>query len=254
MTLKKLWLCLAFLCHDVAAPAEDPEVRVRNNQLTIETDSPRPLLKVLDVLQRRFGWWIDYEDQTYDLRETTDMTSKEWLRLHPDDPSRALDPAHGRLRADLPVSLGTHGVDESKVLQDLVEQYNLQALPGLYHVEKTPSNRFHLVGVSRYAQGAARPLDRVISIRLPQQSALDRVEALAKACSSGKVSIIPATLPVNVMGQIVLKPLVTNDSCRTEFDRLLGALPTPAVLRLLADPGSQTFYLNVANAGLRPTN
>ena len=240
---------LIFLLLPQAQVTQPPETHFSTAEGVVEITvrSMRPWQQIQSILFHKYGWIIDYEDPAYDIRETTDATSPEWIRLHPDNPSRALDPKGGLFQGRFREPR-TGSIDEQKTLEDLVDQYNRQSLPGFFRSEHSADGRYHVIGRSRYHDTTLTVLDKPITLHFKQESAADRLSVLTQECSEPGNSIVSGMTPMNAASQTLMKAAVARGNCRDEFDRVLNALPTSSVLRLLFDPGGHTSYLNIANA------
>lgn len=64
----------------------DPIIDLKESELEIMANSPRPLDSIVAALAKRNGWHINYEDPVYGDEDIVDDTAPSWLEKHPDGP------------------------------------------------------------------------------------------------------------------------------------------------------------------------
>ncbi|HTY84272.1 MAG TPA: hypothetical protein VMB19_08630 [Silvibacterium sp.] len=203
--------------------------------MRISADSPRPLEQALDGLQQKYKWAVDYEDPRYtsrtDLRETDLHT---WL------------PAGGSFTADL--APGT--VAEDEILQSLVDTYNHSQNPGRFELRRQGSG-FAVVGTAaRDEKGeVARQrvlLDAQISLVRKQRTVAQTIDAICREVSlRTHIKVAVAVSPTAVLGGALVSAGGRNATARDLLAQSLAATHHNLYWRLLFDPNSRSYFLDI---------
>jgi hypothetical protein len=69
-----------------AQQLSDPTINLKESELEITANSPRPLDSIVAALAKRNGWHINYEDPVYGDEDIVDDTAPSWLEKHTDGP------------------------------------------------------------------------------------------------------------------------------------------------------------------------
>jgi hypothetical protein len=143
-----------------------------------------PLFRAADLLQRRYGVPISYEDPPYEFSDEIE---------HPPYLSHGMVPRAGRLTVDLsPPLTSPEPSTVATLLQGLVEQHARNGNPGQFKVIQTAAGLAIVAAAVRDSSGALlpyrSPLDARISFPEMERSAHDAVAAFleATADASGK--------------------------------------------------------------------
>jgi hypothetical protein len=102
-------------------------------QESLRVEAPRPILAAIQILEKRYGWIVNYEDPPYTgPGEVVDMTPPSY-----DGPGRIIVPRSCRLEIRYPVSPSS-GRPESieSVLQMLIEDHARRDNIGRFRIRK----------------------------------------------------------------------------------------------------------------------
>jgi hypothetical protein len=256
-----LFVCMALLLHpQVSGPAtpttpdkgaylKEASISQTESAIHVSANSPRPMAQTLDALLRKYGWRIEYEDPQYTSK--LDMVE----RPSPHGDSRAF-PAGGAFSVDIPSGSATAAPPEDKTLQVIVDSYNRSGNPGRFELRKIDSGKgYAVVGVAAQdAKGKVAEqkavLDARITVPTLKRSADETVNLICQKI--GLSSHVPITLGVNPRALLVENSLKfggTNKPARDLLSDFLSQLETltkhPMYWRLLFDPSSQGYYLDI---------
>ena len=101
----------------------------KNGSIVITANSPRPLSQALTALNREYGWVVDYEEGRYNSRQMVRYDDKHHQLIG------------GAFQAELPEPRTGTEVEETSILQQLVNQYN-------HSIGRTMGPLFRLVHLS----------------------------------------------------------------------------------------------------------
>lgn len=205
----------------------------------ITANSPRPLLQILDALQQKYGWVVDYEDPQYVSQ--MDLVDAS----HGDSRSRL--PGGGSFTIDFPAG----APEEEKTLRFVVDSYNHSKNPGRFEVRRGAQGAFYVVGIAAHDQkDVISPqqvlFDLPITIAAgekPITATLDLMcqEVTAQSHTAVTIGVSPRALldhtPVKVGG--------TKVSARDLLLQGLMATHHTLYWRLLFDPNSRGYFLDI---------
>jgi hypothetical protein len=212
--------------------------------LHIAANSPRPLAQVLDALRQKFGWPVEYEDPRYMAK--VDMVEKPG----PND-SVFTFPSGGSFTVDVPAGAGSTPPPEDKTLQLIVDAYNQSKNPGRFGLRQAEGDRYSVVGVGAQDDSgkivAQEPaLDVAISFPEESRTATATVDLMCQKISSATRT--PMMLGVNprvLMDNNKVKVGGAKTTARTLLARTLDGVGHPVYWRMLFDPKSKSYYLDV---------
>jgi hypothetical protein len=200
-------------------------------------NSPRPLEQVLDALQRKYGWIVNYEDPQYVA--TADYVEKP-------DAEQSRIPAGRSFSVEFPT-----GAAEEKVLRLVVDAYNKSNNPGHFEVRQLAGGNFDVVGTQAHDEKGKMlvqqiPLD--ISVTLPSEERSIN-ETVGRICEEVtkqlhfdfNLGISPRSFLLRTTAKIG----GSNKSARDFLTESLTATHQKLYWRLLFDPNSKTYLLNL---------
>jgi hypothetical protein len=141
-----------------------------SNVATIYTYSHEPLRDALLLVNREYGWDVNYEEgPVVNPSEIVDDRTEEGRSPHPDGHIN-YEPNGQPFRSSFK-ELRPHEADEAAVLAQLLSDYNMSSNPGRYGLVRTSSGGYSVVG-TRYKdqngveQAFTAPLSCPISITI----------------------------------------------------------------------------------------
>jgi hypothetical protein len=222
-------------------------------KIRLVANDPRPLAQALEALQLKYGWRVNYEDPKFisklDLSEPKAPPDKS---SHPEVQSRV--PGGGNFAVEFSAGPPPNAVpDEQKTLQLLVDSYNRSTNPGRFELRKDKDRQeqvFDVVGTAAHDdQGKIAQqqvlLDSPMTIAAQERTFSDTIDLICQQIadkSHVKISlgVHPSGLdrtPVTVGGKEL--------TARTYLFRAMESTSRKLVWRLLYDPESDSYFLNV---------
>jgi hypothetical protein len=204
----------------------------------ITANSPRPLLQILDALQQKYGWVVDYEDPQYvSQMDLIDAPGGSHSRL----------PGGGSFSVEFPAG----APQEEKILHLVVESYNRSKNPGRFELRRGAQGVFYVVGIAAHDEKDAISSQQVLfdlpitvaAGEKPITATLDLIcqEVTAQSHTAVSIGVSPRALldhaPANVGGtKVAARDLL-----------LQGLMATRHTLywRLLFDPNSKGYFLDI---------
>jgi hypothetical protein len=216
----------------------------------LAANDPRPLAQALDALQQEYGWRINYEDpQFVSALDTTDIPDPQ--SRTPGSPERIKIPGGHAFSADFATNkTGDPIPDEDKTVHLVVDLYNRSASPGQFEVRKG-ADRLEVVGIAARDEhgNIARqrvPLDQLITLAVQKRSAFDTVDLICHAIAErSDVKIAVGVFPLGLMNHTNVTVGGVNLPARMLLQRTLTATGQQLVWRLLFDPDSKSYFLNL---------
>jgi hypothetical protein len=243
-------------------------VQHHGTSATVIANQDHALRQAIEAVREEYGWVVDYEDPPFrSQRDSVDITNPEWRAAHPGQRGQWLL-AGGAFQSEYaePPNTATSAVEEERVLNKIVADYNNSANPGKYSVVKEPGGRFAVIGeyVKNDAgsdEAVGHVLDTPISIPIQTRGGLETVDLIMGQLSA-KTGIkfnylnwgnSPFRSPVTVGGENVParnlllqtlascgRPLMLNLSFSPIFDQYDLLIPLASISKIDAD-GHQTF-------------
>jgi hypothetical protein len=217
------------------------EVSETAGKIQIVANSPRPLAQILDSLREKYGWAVSYEDPQFiseldlvDAQDSTNHARKTNL------------PRGGVFSVEFPSA-----AEEEATLQLVVDLYNRSKNPGRFELRKSEQRNFSVVGVEardRHGQMSRRRVvfDVPITLAIRPRTASDTVRVICRQVVAQRgVPVTVGVSPRNVLDQTVLTVGGANISARDLLLRTLAATRRPIYWRLLFDPNSKGYFLDI---------
>ncbi|HXR18224.1 MAG TPA: hypothetical protein VN777_18660 [Terriglobales bacterium] len=218
--------------------------------LHITANSPRPLAQVLDALQRKYGWQINYEDPQ-DVY-SGDLAPLPPAHAQPSDPaSQVRLPNGGAFTLDLPVALAPALPDEAKALSAVVDAYNQSGNPGRFELRKESEQNFDVVGTSaRDEKGRMSEqtvvLDVPITLAEQPRSAVDTIDLIFQQVSQAShIEVARGVSPRSLLAGSKVTVGGTKVAARVLLARTLAGTNRTLYWRMLFNPESKGYLLSL---------
>jgi len=220
----------------------------------IFANAPRPLAQVLDALEKKYWWKVNYEDPrlTSDL-DLVDDVGPRYLEAHPG--ARAPIPGGGAFSVDFPAGpTPCRPPDEYSTLQVIVDAYNHSGNPGRFELRRDDKGNFDVMGIAAYDNRGdlvqqTPVLDVAISVAAEERIMSETIELIRESLAQRiRTRVINSAFGENLLRQVTVTVGGREESARTVLSRTLSALSaTQGGLRwrLLYDPDSKDYALNV---------
>ncbi len=211
----------------------------------------RPAEVALEILQRRHGVIITYEDAPYSYEaDVDDDTSPEWRRSHPNG-FRALVPKRGSLEVTYYTSPGPIISDEIRsAIQKVLDAHAEKNYPGrfrlrqegeMFHVEPTQvRDRFgRLVNVGSI-------LDTPISFPEQELTGFKALKLITIAVSRARgINFVEGTVPMNLLYRTSLRRGANNEKARDVLIDVLKTTNSRLSWSILYGPDVKEYVLNL---------
>jgi hypothetical protein len=233
----------------LTALAAPPQLSSRR---TINVDDARPLLEVVDALEKEYGVPINYEDPPYHRTEGIDVTA---VRSHgkPVPPGqREIIPRPGPFSFEYRLPAGPRGDALAHVLAELVRQFHASGR-GQFRVDRN-GDAFTVVPITkRVRRGVDEPYQALLDTEL-RFTPSGRERSVYEALNDwGDALQRAAGVPVDTGVQIarLLQETVAPDltgtmPARTALAQLLGGTRVPLSWALLTGPTEpRKWWLNL---------
>jgi hypothetical protein len=232
-------LCVSCVVHVSAFASYTKEALITETAGTVRitANSPRPLEQVLDALQRKYGWVINYEDPQY-------VSAVDVVKAADED---AQVPAGGSFTFEFPGA----APNEERVLQQLVESYNKSKNPGHFELRHTDDGMFNVVGIAGHGEKGEivqqqAPLDFPLSLANQEQSIDGVVNRIcAEVSKKSRSNVVLAISPRKILSQNRVVVGGKKVAARELLAKGLVAAHGKIYWRLLFDPNSKSYYLDL---------
>lgn len=221
---------------------------------TVKANSARPLAQALAAIREEYGWQIDYEEPPYASEpDLVDVTNAQWRARNPGAPG-VKGIAGGSFESEYEVSDDLETArGKERVLHKIVTDYNRSKNPGRFIVRAEGNGRFAIIGsfIKRGSRDEAiiPVLDTRVSVRLEERTAEAAVSAILQAVTNRtKSKLVLGTVPTNLFLQAKVTTGGENIEARALLRETLDATGRPLHWRLLYDPFTAKYVLNVAIA------
>ncbi len=224
------------------------ELSETSGTIHIVANSPRPLVQILDALREKYGWIVSYEDPQFisklDLVESDDMMNH--LR-------KTHLPGGALFNVDFP----SGAAEEEKTLELIIDLYNRSNNPGRFELRKSEQQNFSVVGVeARDTRGQLSHqrvlIDVPITLAPRPRTASETVRLICRQIAAQRgVAVTVGISPRNVLNQTTLTVGGTKMPARDLLLRTLTATRRTLYWRLLFDPNSKGYFLDIH---LKPTS
>lgn len=204
--------------------------------------SHRPLSDAADMLERRFGWLITYEDPLWQFEgETLDLTPSRCPEV-----MRTPAPRLGQLAFEKVLSNAGPNPDRDLLVADMVRAHNESRNPGVFRMI-SDGDRCHIVPKSvKGKNGELAPtqplLDTPIYVSLPESGPsvavrhiLDEIE---RARGVRVVSELSWEFDRAVFGSRKMKVTATGNTARSFLTKIFKEANRPLAWHLLCQPAA----------------
>lgn len=221
---------------------------------TVKVNSPRPLAQALAAIRENYGWQIDYEDPPYASEpDLVDITNAQWRARNPGAPGvKGIAGGSFECEYDESDDLETAGGKE-RVLRKIVSDYNRSKHPGRFIVRSEGNGLFAIIGsvIKRGSrdEDIVPVLDTRVSVPSEERTAGATVSAILEAVANKtNEKLVLGTIPTNLFSQAKVTTGAENIEARALLRQALDATGRPLHWRLLYDPFTTKYVLNVAIA------
>jgi hypothetical protein len=232
--------------NDVLSICPPPIIDMKESELEITANSPRPLDDIVAALAKRNDWHINYEDPVYGDEDVVDDTAPSWLEEHPHGP-RGYAVAGGAFHTKIPISGELHD-QSAHVLSTLIDDYNHSNNPGRFELH-IADNQLDVVPTGTPAGKQVPLLDTEMSFEEPgiatANASLERFCDELSRQSSHKV-VFGAPPSANVLHQTHIKQSSQKLPAREILRQLYEQIGPNFSWRLLYDPDPKQFFLVMA--------
>ncbi len=208
-------------------------------KVQVKAVSPRPLAQVLDALLDKYGWVVDYEDPQFtSASDTVEVQGATGLAKYPSGGAFSFE-------------FSSAPPQEEKVLQQAVDAYSKTDNPGRFELHKNPDGHFDVVGTSaRDDKGSMAKqqvlLDTVLNAPTEEHSITEVLNQLCDGLTSEThVPVVIGISPRSLLDHNKVKLAVGKASARDLLRQSLQATHHNLYWRLLFDPNSKTYFLDI---------
>lgn len=201
---------------------------------TLSVADPRPVSNAIDILAKKYGWIVTYEDPPYLYAADID----QYMHV----------PLGGRFRITYGVSPKTLEPDEAQVLQSALDAARQST--GVVFAMRKGAHRIHIVPVkARDASGKLVDVVPILDTRIDapaeQGNALAALSGICQTLSrmTGERVIVGTTplhferVPTHISGE--------NRPAREVLSSLLDSVAPSLSWSLYYDPGDHDYALNI---------
>jgi hypothetical protein len=222
-------------------------------KIRLVANDSRPLAQALDALQQKYGWRVDYEYPQYISKlDVIEPKSSPDKSSSPDSQHRV--PSGGALVVEFGAATAPNAApDEQKTLQLIIDSYNRSGNPGQFELRKDKDREaqvFDVVGTAAHdsrGKVAQQPvlLDSPLTIAAQERSFSDTVDLICQMISDK--SGVKIILGVHPLGLDRTNVTIGGKElpARAYLFRAMEATSRKLVWRLLYDPESSSYFLNV---------
>ena len=226
------------------AQIREPKIQteVQHQERYLDIESYRPLVDALAFLSKDLNLLLSYEDPPIPDGETEDISVLSWRKDHPGERGFYVQ-RWSTLSTHYSVASASQVHSEAS-LQAVVKEYNRDHTATVFHVTRTGSRRFTIIGRLRGQQTS--PLDAVVPAPASGSASAALLE-LAQRCSAmSGFTIETGTIPLNASELISFQATKREaESCRIWLEQLTKAFGTNSVYLLSDDITDRKFVLNI---------
>lgn len=204
----------------------------------VSANSPRPLEQVLDGLQKKYGWVVNYEDPQY-------VSHVDLMDTH--DASAAQVPAGGSFSVDFPAT----APDEEKILRLVVDAYNRSKNPGQFELRRSQQGLFYVIGTGAHDEKGAIAtqqvvLDLPVTFPTQERTIADTITLIGQSIAQQThFEVTLGVMPRSLIAHAPVKLGGTKVPARELVLQSLQAAARPMYWRLLFDPSTKGYFLNI---------
>jgi hypothetical protein len=222
-------------------------------KLDLSVSSGRPVATAAEMLEKRHGWAITYEDPLYvndsELIDVTLEVRRDLDKYKPGEAPKVLVPKGGDLAFEYDVEQAT---DPAAVVQQLLDAYARTGHPGVFRLDRN-GQRIHIVPIaSKEKNGVLAAhqsvFDAVITLPVQKRNGWQLVEAFCEAVSAASnIRVVVGSVPINQFNRYETEAGAKDQKAREFLSNELDRMKNGAKLswQLLYSPGMKTYYLNI---------
>ncbi|HTS07943.1 MAG TPA: hypothetical protein VMP68_20385 [Candidatus Eisenbacteria bacterium] len=231
-----LYVTCALDASGAASYAKEAVITETAGTVRIAADSPRPLEQVLNALQSKYGWIVNYEDPQY-------VSAVDVIKASSDSQV----PSGGSFTFEF----SSAAPDEGKTLRQLVDTYNKSKNPGHFELRHTADGGFNVVGTAGHSDKGEiveqqAPFDLALTLSNKEQTIDETVTRIcAEVSRQSRSNVVLAISPRKILFQNRVALGGNKVAARELLSKSLGATHGKIYWRLLFDPESKNYYLNL---------
>jgi len=218
---------------------KDAAISETKDVVRITANSPRPLAQVLEALQKKYGWIVDYEDPQYTASQDVVEASSNGQRMK--------YPSGGSFSVEFPAK----SPDEEKTLRLIVDAYNHSKNPGQFELRRGPEKRFYIVGNAAHDEKGGivlqtPPLDVPVTLPGDERGLTETLDLLCEEITKqSHVDVVIAVSPRSLLGKTSAKIGGIKVPARELLMQSLAATHHALYWILLYDPNTKGFFLSI---------
>jgi len=224
---------------------------------SLAVNDPRPVALAADMLEKKYGWIITYEDPPHvhesELVDVTEKVRRDLDKYKPGQAPKVFVPKGGELAFRYEIdSVTKKPADSAAVVQQLLDAYAVSGHPGIFRLDRD-GERLHIIGGAyKDKDGVLRARQSVLDakITMPAQvrNGLELIDAFCAAVSQASgTRMLTGNVPLNMLVRYKTESGAKDQRARDflthEFDLMNGKAKLS--WRLLYDADSRTYYLNI---------
>jgi hypothetical protein len=227
------------------------------NKDQISVNDPRPVALAAEILEKKYGWIITYEDPPYahesELVDVTEKVRRDSDKFKPGEAPKVFSPKGGDLTFEYSIDPVTKKpADSAVVVQQLLDAYAIAGNPGVFRLDRDGARLHIFAGAAKGKDGALvsrrSVLDVPITLPAQKRNGLELLEAFCSAVSqAGGTRVVLASAPLTLFFRYQTesgaKDQLARDFLTHEFDSIKNDVKLS--WRLLYDPVSNTYFLNI---------
>jgi hypothetical protein len=242
----QFWLLLQTGYVPSAGPARPGSERLKPEKLEVE--GVRPLAMAADLLERKYGWQITYEDPPYlfpgDVARGADPASRPASR-------GALLPRPGRISIDCLIAPSSgQPADPAALLEALIRDHAARRNAGRFRLLRSgPVYQMvpdRVAGLDGRLRRTVPLLDTMITLAPKDRSVLETVREICSALDSPPdIRVSPGMIPEEPATRRRVFLGVAREKARDVLLRIPGTTKETLVWRLYYDPAGKQYLMNL---------
>lgn len=225
--------------------------------LYVSVSSGRPVAEAAEILEKRHGWAITYEDPLYvhesELRDVTLQVRRDLDKYKPGQAPKVFVPTGGDLAFEYNIDPATKQPgDSAAVVQQLLDAYARTGHPGVFVLDRT-GQRVHIIPIASKKENGVltayqSALETVITLPAQKRNGLQLIEAFCQAVSAAsKTRVVVGAVPLNQFHQYETDSGAKDQKAREFLSNELDRMTNEVKLswQLLYDPLTKSYFLNI---------
>ncbi|MFN0172991.1 MAG: hypothetical protein ACKV22_41970 [Bryobacteraceae bacterium] len=252
-----LQLVLAITSSPVTAQVRQPPDRSLgpSRPESLQTDKPSPILEVLNMVERRYGWHVTFEEAPFENPEDiVDRRTPEQVKANPTGPPW-LAVKWRPLRVDYRVLERTGEPDRREFMTEAMRAYMTSRNPGVYKFVESGDITHIQPALFRRKPGALEPTGSILDARVsfpaePRDGYRMVLTILDSIAAVRRVQIVSGTLPTNALRQTRVDWGANNEEARTLLFKLFADMNSQRdgkiriTWRILYDVEQKQYWFN----------